>query len=73
MDVPIAYVLGCVLGILHLILVPSNPLFLAIFEVVASIVMSFLARLFGSLNQGTLFCFSSLAQSGTALILPGCK
>lgn len=49
-----------------------NRLFSNVFEIVASIVISFLARAFGSIRGGSLFCFSALAQAGIALILPGC-
>lgn len=50
-----------------------NRLFSNVLEIVASIVVSFLARAFGSIRGGGLFCFSALAQAGIALILPGCK
>ena len=41
------------------------------FEVSAAVLTSFLARAFGSIRGGQLFCFSALAQSAIALILPG--
>ncbi|OLN88155.1 Uncharacterized UPF0442 protein C7D4.12c 1 [Colletotrichum chlorophyti] len=70
-DLPIAFVLGCLLGWMQLILAPSNELYANVFEISAAIVTSFLARAFGSINHGELFCFSALAQSSIALILPG--
>lgn len=70
-DLPIAFLLGCILGILQLVFAPSNELYAHVFEVTAAIVTSFLARGFGSLRNGQLFCFSALAQSSIALILPG--
>ncbi|OHE93114.1 hypothetical protein CORC01_11603 [Colletotrichum orchidophilum] len=70
-DLPIAFILGCILGWMQLILAPSNELYANVFEITASIVTSFLARAFGSINHGELFCFSALAQSSIALILPG--
>lgn len=70
-DLPIAFVLGCILGTLQLVLAPSNELYSHVFEVTAAVVTSFLARCFGSINNGQLFCFSALAQSSIALILPG--
>jgi uncharacterized membrane protein YjjP (DUF1212 family) len=70
-DLPIAFLLGAILGFMHLVLAPRNVFFAHVFEVLASIVTSFLARFFGSLMGGNLFCFSSLAQSSIALILPG--
>lgn len=70
-DMPIAFLLGCLLGFLQLILAPSNELYANVFEITASIATSFLARAFGSIRGGDLFCFSALAQSSIALILPG--
>jgi uncharacterized membrane protein YjjP (DUF1212 family) len=71
MDFPPAFLLGCLLGIMQLVFAPSNELYAHVFEVSASVVTSFLARGFGSIKGGELFCFSALAQSSIALILPG--
>jgi uncharacterized membrane protein YjjP (DUF1212 family) len=71
-DLPVAFLLGCVLGVMRLYFA-RNSLFSNVFEIVASIVVSFLARAFGSIRGGHLFCFSALTQAGIALILPGCK
>lgn len=72
-DLPIAFILGCILGVLQLYVAPSSDLFANVFEVGAAIITSFLARAFGSIeHNGTrVFCFSALAQSSIALILPG--
>ncbi|KAL8897763.1 MAG: hypothetical protein Q9207_007037 [Kuettlingeria erythrocarpa] len=70
-DLPIAFFLGCLLGIMQLILAPKSELYSNIFEVTAAVLTSFLARAFGSIRHGELFCFSALAQSSIALILPG--
>jgi uncharacterized membrane protein YjjP (DUF1212 family) len=73
-DMPIAFVLGCVLGLLQLWVAPRSELYSNVFEITASIVTSFAARGMGSIryNDGTsVFCFSALAQSSIALILPG--
>ena len=70
-DLPIAFLLGCLLGILQHILAPRSDLYTNIFEVSAAVLTSFLARAFGSINNGNLFCFSALTQSAIALILPG--
>lgn len=70
-DLPIAFFLGCLLGIMQLILAPKSELYSNIFEISAAVLTSFLARAFGSINGGQLFCFSALAQSAIALILPG--
>ncbi len=70
-DLPIAFLLGCLLGILQLILAPKSDLYSNVFEISAAVLTSFLARAFGSIKNGELFCFSALAQSSIALILPG--
>ncbi|KAG9246780.1 hypothetical protein BJ878DRAFT_478016 [Calycina marina] len=70
-DLPIAFLLGCILGILQLIIAPQSELYSNVFEVSAAVLTSFLARAFGSIRGGELFCFSALAQSSIALILPG--
>lgn len=70
-DIPIAWFLGCILGFLQLIVAPRSPLYSNVFEISAAVLTSFLARAFGSINGGNLFCFSALSQSAIALILPG--
>ena len=70
-DLPIAFVLGCLLGFMQLVLAPRSDLYANIFEISAAVLTSFLARAFGSINHGNTFCFSALAQSSIALILPG--
>lgn len=70
-DLPIAFLLGCLLGFLQLIVAPRSELYSNVFEVSAAVLTSFLARAFGSIRGGDLFCFSALAQSSIALILPG--
>lgn len=72
-DMPVAFLLGCLLGVLQLILTPKSSLYSNVFEISAAVMTSFLARAFGSIRfQGeSFFCFSALAQSSIALILPG--
>jgi len=70
-DLPIAWLLGCLLGFLQLIVAPRSALYSNVFEISAAVLTSFLARAFGSINNGRTFCFSALAQSSIALILPG--
>lgn len=77
-DMPITFFLGCLLGILQLVFSPRSSLYSNVFEVLATILTSFLARAFGSIRNGVVdgaqqyyFCFSSMAQSSIALILPG--
>ncbi|KAI9691155.1 MAG: hypothetical protein M1822_008775 [Bathelium mastoideum] len=70
-DLPIAFLLGCILGILQLIVAPASETYSNVFEISAAVLTSFLARAFGSIKGGNVFCFSALAQSSIALILPG--
>ena len=70
-DMPISFLLGCILGILQLVVAPRSDMYTNVLEISATVIMSFLARAFGSLRNGELFCFSALTQSSIALILPG--
>lgn len=70
-DLPICFILGCLVGYLQLVLQPKSELYSNVFEISAAVLTSFLARAFGSIRGGNLFCFSALAQSSIALILPG--
>ncbi|KAK0630265.1 hypothetical protein B0T17DRAFT_589842 [Bombardia bombarda] len=70
-DMPICFFLGCLVGYLQLVLAPSNELYANVFEITAAVATSFLSRVFGSIRHGEIFCFSALAQSSIALILPG--
>ncbi|ERT01068.1 uncharacterized protein SPSK_06975 [Sporothrix schenckii 1099-18] len=70
-DIPMCFVLGCVVGMLALIAAPSNAFYSNVFEITAAVITSFLARAIGSIAGGKIFCFSALAQSAIALILPG--
>jgi uncharacterized membrane protein YjjP (DUF1212 family) len=70
-DMPVIFVLGCLLGLLQLVIAPLSKTYSTVFEISATILMSFLARAFGSINGGGLFCFSAIAQSAIAMILPG--
>jgi uncharacterized membrane protein YjjP (DUF1212 family) len=70
-DMPVIFVMGCLLGLLQLVVAPMSKTYSTVFEVSATILLSFLARAFGSINNGKLFCFSAIAQSAIAMILPG--
>lgn len=70
-DMPICFILGCLVGFLQLWVSPRNELYANVFEIGAAILTSFLSRVFGTIRNGKLFCFSALAQSSIALILPG--
>lgn len=72
LDMPIAFFLGASVGVLQTVVAPRSSLYNNVFEVTASIVVSFLARAFGSIgNNQDYFCFAAIAQSSLALILPG--
>jgi uncharacterized membrane protein YjjP (DUF1212 family) len=74
-DMPIIFVLGCCVGFLQHVLAPISALYSNVFEVTAAMVVSFLARAIGSVvlpgHTEPLFCYSSIAESSIALILPG--
>jgi uncharacterized membrane protein YjjP (DUF1212 family) len=72
-DLPFCFILGCILGWLQLIIAPQNELIANVFEISAAVITSFLARGLGSIkhNGKEIFCFSAMAQSSIALILPG--
>ena len=70
-DLPIAFLLGSILGFLQNWVAPRSDLYANIFEISTAVLTSFLARMFGSIRHGDLFCFSALTQSAIALILPG--
>lgn len=68
-----SFLLGCTLGFLQLVMVKRSSQFAHVFEVLASVIISFAARGLGSIyhNRTPVFCFSAVAQSSIALILPG--
>ncbi|KNG87070.1 hypothetical protein ANOM_005701 [Aspergillus nomiae NRRL 13137] len=77
-DMPIIFCNGCLLGIMQHVIAPRSVLYSNVFEVTAAVLTSFIARAIGSITttiHGTpnqyLFCFSAIAQSSIALILPG--
>ncbi|KAI8951633.1 hypothetical protein F4801DRAFT_277705 [Xylaria longipes] len=70
-DLPIIFALGTLLGFLQLVVAPRSRTYNTVFEVSAAILFSFLARAFGSIREGNLFCFSAITQGSIALILPG--
>lgn len=70
-DLPVVFCLGCLVGFLQLIVAPMSKLYSNVFEVTATIIVSLLARAFGSIADGKLFCFSALAQGGIVMLLPG--
>ncbi|PLB44848.1 DUF1212-domain-containing protein [Aspergillus steynii IBT 23096] len=77
-DMPVIFFNGCLLGVMQHVIAPRSVLYSNVFEVSASVLTSFIARALGSIitswpkgSPDRLFCFSAIAQSSIALILPG--
>lgn len=70
--VPIFF-MGAALGFFQLVIMPRSDQFSHVFEVFTAFVTAFIARGLGSISIGgeNRFCFSAMAQSSIALILPG--
>lgn len=72
LDMPIAFFLGCIVGMLQVITAAKNPLYSNVLEVTASLITSFCARAFASIGgDQKYFCFASIAESSITTILPG--
>ncbi|OKL58511.1 hypothetical protein UA08_06263 [Talaromyces atroroseus] len=72
-DLPVIFMLGCIVGFMQHILAPASATYSNVLEVSAAILTSFLARAFGSIkhNGDYVFCFAAMAESSIAMILPG--
>lgn len=73
-DLPPIFVLGCALGFMQIKVVPKSEQFSNVFEVFACVMIAFIARALGSIKGSDgayIFCFSGVAQSSIAMILPG--
>ncbi|KAJ5101499.1 hypothetical protein NUU61_003721 [Penicillium alfredii] len=72
-DLPIIFILGCLVGFMQHVLAPASATYSNVLEVSAAVLTSFLARAFGSIQHHgqRVFCFSAMAQSSIAMILPG--
>lgn len=77
-DMPIIFLNGLLVGLMQHLAAPRSVLYSNVFEVTSTVVTSFLARAFGSIprtvvdgKRDYIFCFSAIAQSSIALILPG--
>ncbi|KAJ5972456.1 uncharacterized protein N7479_002374 [Penicillium vulpinum] len=72
-DLPIIFILGCLVGFMQHVIAPNSATYSNVLEVTAAVMTSFLARAFGSIqhNGERVFCFSAMAQSSIAMILPG--
>lgn len=69
------FLLGCAIGFMQVKVVPRSEHFGNVFEVFACVFAAFVARGLGSIKYssdgGYIFCFSGMAQSSIAMILPG--
>jgi len=68
------FILGTAIGFLQLKVVPQSEQFSNVFEVFACVMAAFIARGIGSIRWHGgeyIFCFSGVAQSSIAMILPG--
>lgn len=70
LDIVALVFLGCITGFLQLYVARKSPILANFVEILAAILTSFFARALGSI-KGYTFCFSALAQSSIALVLPG--
>ena len=72
-DLPLIFVLGCIVGFCELFLAAGSELYGYVFEMSAAILISFLGRAFGSIQWGSGegFCFSAIAQASLVMVLPG--
>lgn len=72
-DLPIIFILGCLVGFMQHVVAPNSATYSNVLEVTAAVLTSFIARAFGSIqhNGERVFCFSAMAQSSIAMILPG--
>lgn len=67
-----SFVIGCCVGCLQFIVSQRSNLYSNVFEVTASIVVSFCGRALGSIHPSKAhICFGSTVQGSLALILPG--
>ncbi|EXJ56997.1 hypothetical protein A1O7_07341 [Cladophialophora yegresii CBS 114405] len=68
------FLLGCAIGFMQVKIVPRSEHFSNVFEVFACVFAAFIARALGSIQYSDgqyIFCFSGMAQSSIAMILPG--
>lgn len=72
-DMPISFLLGCIVGLLQMIFAARNSLYSNVLEVTAALVTSFGARAFASIGGPgqPYFCFGAIAESSICMILPG--
>lgn len=69
-NLAVSFGIGLCVGALQFLVAPRSNLYSNVFEVSASIVVSFIGRALGSIS-GSNICFSAVVQGSLALILPG--
>lgn len=68
-NLAISFFMGSCVGALQYIVSQRSNMYSNVFEVTASVVVSFCGRAFGSIKHG--ICFGAVTQGSLALILPG--
>jgi uncharacterized membrane protein YjjP (DUF1212 family) len=71
LDMIPSFILGSLLGFLQCVVAPKNVIYSSVFEVGSAIMISFIGRAVGSIDDGKYFCFSAIVLSGLCMILPG--
>ncbi|KAL6245643.1 hypothetical protein RBB50_007642 [Rhinocladiella similis] len=72
-DMSASFVLGCIVGLLQIVVSSRNPLYNNVLEVTAAVITSFGARAVASIggSDQEYFCFAAIAESSIATLLPG--
>ncbi|XBW37625.1 hypothetical protein QEN19_003206 [Hanseniaspora menglaensis] len=69
-NIAISFIIGGCVGFLQYIVAPKSTMYSNVYEVTASIVVSFCARALGSIPNSNI-CFGAVAQGSLTMILPG--
>lgn len=69
-NLAITFFIGSCVGSLQFIVAARSSMYSNVFEISSSIVVSFVARAFGSIGHSNI-CFGAVVQGSLALILPG--
>lgn len=69
-NLAVSFFMGSCVGALQFIVSARSNMYSNVFEISASIVVSFVGRAFGSIHKSNI-CFGAVTQGSLALILPG--
>ncbi|ANZ74586.1 BA75_01825T0 [Komagataella pastoris] len=69
-DILVSFGVGGLVAMLQYYIVPLSNVYSTVFEVSATIVVSFVARALGSIDESKV-CYSAVVQGSIAMILPG--